>query len=93
MDDEEVSTWYQWPLHEFLEDGTLIIRTSVYGAGFHRSGKFSVAPGSPDPAFWMWLISVRKPTRRVGEKDHPVIHGSELEALREEYHDRPVGAA
>jgi len=76
VDDEEVSTWYQWPLHEFLEDGTLTIRTSVYGAGFHRSGKFSVAPGSPDSAFWMWLI-----------------HGSELEALREEYHDRPVGAA
>jgi len=92
MDDEEVSTYYQWPTHEFLEDGTLFMRTSVYGPGFHTSGKFSVTPDSPDFAFWVWLINVRRPTRRVGEKDRAVVHGSELEALRQEYHDCPISA-
>ncbi len=93
MDDEEVSIYYQWPMHEFLEDGTLFMRTSVYGPGFHSSGKFSVATDSPDFAFWVWLINVRKPTRRVGEKDRAVVHESELQALRQEYQDGSISVA
>jgi len=91
-DNDEVSIHYKWLMHEFLEDGTLFMRTSVYGPGYHSSGKFSVPPDSPDFAFWVWLINVKKPVRRIGEKEHAEVHGSELEALCQEHRDCSTGA-
>lgn len=91
MDDNEASIYYKWPMHEFLEDGTLFMRTSVYRPTSHSAGKFSVAPNSPDFAFWVWLINVKKPIRRIGEKEYSEVHGSELEALRQEHRDCCTG--
>jgi len=92
VEDDEASIYYRWPLHEFLTDGTLRIRTSGYTGSGHFSGKHDVAPDSPDFSFWLWLINDRKPMRRLrsGEKEFAHVHGSELEALREEYRDRSV---
>ena len=92
MDDNDISIYYRWPLHEFLENGSLFMRTSVYRPTSHSSGKFTVAPDDPDFAFWLWLINDKKPMRRVGEKERAEVHGSELEALRQEYRNRSAGA-
>lgn len=85
--DDEVSVYYKWALHEFLEDGSLFMRTSVYRPTSHSSGKFRVAPNDPDFEFWMWVIRQKKPVRRVGEKEYGNVHESQLEALRREYRD------
>lgn len=66
--------------------------TSVYGPGFHSSGKFRVSTDDADFGFWVWLVTDKKPMRQVGGKESPTVHGSDLEALRHEYYSRPTGA-
>jgi len=90
VEDDEASVYYKWPLHEFLADGTLRIRTSGYRGSCLFSGINDAAPDSPDFAFWMWIINDRKPMRRSRSsgKESASVHGSELEALREEYRVR-----
>jgi len=93
LEPDEPSVYYKWALHEFLADGSLFMRTSVYRPSSHSSGKFSVAPDDPDFGFWVWLVTERKPMQLIGEKEYASVHGDQLEALRQEYRNRSTGAA
>lgn len=87
--DNEVSTYYYWSTHRLLEDGSLFMATSVYGPGYHSSGKFRVAPEDLDFDFWMWIIDKKKPMHWVGKREVGRTHSRDLNALRQEHGDRP----
>ena len=83
--DDELSIYYYWTTHKVMEDGSLFMVTSVYGPGYHSSGKFRVAPDDPDFDFWIWLINNKKPMHRTDKREYGRVHSRELDALRQEY--------